>query len=301
MSRFKILSFVGPLLPVLVLPLLAGCEEEVHLAREFEGTFDEVVIFVGDDVPLNVRAARAGRVSVDFRASYPDDESKDYNAFDDTMGTLLVFGQCEEDCVGFTGALDVTMPPGIALVVHAGNDTVDVEGLEGDVTVTTTSGKTVLRNLKGRIAVTSGRGNIKIKNAEGNVTTASIGGDITLENIAAFVPPDESDPLSSEDREELLAYLPEPTAQIGAQTGAGDVRADNIFGNLRLGSLSGDVTARRTTGRIEVSVDNGDVDLIDTVGNLYIYVSEEGDIRGEDVDCDVCFSETAQGTVDLSD
>jgi DUF4097 and DUF4098 domain-containing protein YvlB len=254
---------------------------------------------VGDDIPLSVSTADRESVAVSFHAVFPDDESKMYNAYV-FQTELYVDAWCKEDCDGFSGDLEIAIPKGVALTVQAGNDTVDVTGVEGDVSVMATSGKTTIRHVAGRVFTTAGQGDIRLDGIDGRVHASTVGGNIVLKNIAAQKPPGQPDLASIAARHAALSALP-PIFQIEADTGGGKVSTDNTYGNARLGSIEGNVVAARATGNIEIAVESGNIDIRDTVGDHYLYISNSGNITGNRVDCEVCLAETVDGTVGFSD
>lgn len=285
---------------ILALSLVGfGCDEEVKVNKEYDDRIDRVYIIVGDDIPLTVSTADRESVEVSFHAVFPDDESKMYNAYV-FQSELNVTAWCSEDCNGFSGDLEIAIPKGVALTIQAGNDTVDVVGVEGDVSVMTTSGKTTIRHVAGRVFTTAGQGDIRLDGIDGRVHAATVDGNIVLENIAAQKPSGGMNPASIEARRAALSELP-PIFQIEADTSSGSVSTDNIYGNARLCSLEGDVVAARATGQLEIAVGSGNIDISDTVGDHCLYISNSGNITGNRVDCEVCLAETVDGTVDFSD
>ncbi len=281
--------------------VVLACDEEVDFDKEFDGQIDGIYVTVGDDIPLTVFAADRENVAVSFHAVFPDDESKQYDAFV-SNNLLNVTAQCSEDCEGFSGNLEIAIPKGgaVTVTVQAGNDMVDVTGVEGNVSVMTTSGKTTIRRVTGYVFTTAGQGDIRLEGIDGRVHAASVGGNIVLKDIAAQKPLVETDFASIDERRAALSFLP-PIVQIAADTGSGNISSDNTYGNVRFGSLDGDVVATRATGHVEIAVDSGNIDIDDTVGDYYLNISNNGNITGNRVDCEVCLAATVDGTVNFAD
>ena len=77
----------------------------------------------------------------------------------------------------------------------------------------------------------------------------------------------------------------------------GDIKLENLNGNIDFSTSGGDVFIKNSTGEIEASTSGGEVNLADTKGNLELKTSG-GDIRSDGFDGNI-YAHTSGGSVSL--
>ncbi len=83
--------------------------------------------------------------------------------------------------------LELTVPTGASLEIHAPFADVTIEGTQGDVTVETVEGDIHLEGGRGQVQLDAVDGDIMISGAEGNIQAASVDGDVTLEGVSGAI------------------------------------------------------------------------------------------------------------------
>ncbi|MEM8683360.1 MAG: hypothetical protein AAGF72_08020 [Pseudomonadota bacterium] len=93
-------------------------------------------------------------------------------------------------------SLTVRVPASMSLVVDDGTGFIEVEGVDGDVTITDGSGSIDLRAVRGNVTIEDGSGwidvddvsaSVSIKDRSGGISISRVAGDVTIDDGAGNV------------------------------------------------------------------------------------------------------------------
>lgn len=158
------------------LTVTAWAKHEVRVHAFIEAKGDQAEEF-GDKVVIEIEE---GQDSFKVMARYPE-------------------GDWEE--LSFAVTLDVHLPAGHALtalnslgattiegmqrdvMVSAGNGSLKIQGVRGDLTLTASLGNAVVRNCEGTVDVTGHSGNVEVEDVRGDLTVRSALGQIKIVNV----------------------------------------------------------------------------------------------------------------------
>lgn len=202
-------------------------EEKVFQAKP-GGTFKVDASF--HDVTVTLAQGTQVKVVVDVKAdTWPSDAKeaiKEYAPVFKEEGDLILVrcrpahGSLRFGYSRMNGSVDVTMPPGMKLVLDTGSGDIRVEGDTGpsDVTCESGSGDVSVSGTVRDLTIETGSGDVVVK-ASGEVGKTSIetgSGGVRFEGA---------------------------TAKIRVETGSGDVELSGLTGDARFDTGSGDVEA----------------------------------------------------------
>jgi DUF4097 and DUF4098 domain-containing protein YvlB len=174
------------------------------------------------------------------------------------------------DRVQPSAELDISVPAGSSVEAHGRYGDFDVQGVNGNVNITSDNAGVRLENLGGNVQIdTRGSDTIRAVDIKGNVELKGRGDDIELQNIAGRVtvngvyvgeiqltnlaqPVEWQDPVNSMAFEKLPGQI---------RISRGEFSGSNIVGPIRLKARSPDVQLSDFTQSLDLTIDRGDIDL----------------------------------------
>ncbi len=166
--------------------------------------------------------------------------------------------------------LDISVPQGSSIEAHGRYGDFDVQGINGNVNISSDNAGVRLENLGGNVQIdTRASDTIRAVDVKGSVDLKGRGGDVELRNIGGLVTVNGvhvgdiqlsqlsqalrwQDPLGSLDLEKLPGQV---------RITRGDLTGNNIVGPIRLSGHSSDVQLSDFTQSLDLTLDRGDLDL----------------------------------------
>jgi len=135
---------------------------------------------------------------------------------------------------GVSISYDVTVPPGTALRSKSGSGSQRIEGVDGDVVVSTGSGSVNVRR-SGRVRASTGSGGITAQDVGGAFEASTGSGSIDGTGVKG--------PISARTSSGSIEVT---------QTGGGDVEASSSSGSIKVRGVQGAVRASTTSGSLAI-------------------------------------------------
>lgn len=166
--------------------------------------------------------------------------------------------------------LDISVPEGSSIEAHGRYGDFDVQGVNGNVNISSDNAGVRLENLGGNVQVdTQASDTIRAVDIKGNVELKGRGNDVELQNIGGRVSMNGvyvgevqlsklAQPLQWQDPLNSMAFDKLP-GQV--RVSRGDVTGNNIVGPIRLKARSSDVQLSGFTQSLDLTLDRGDIDL----------------------------------------
>ncbi len=166
--------------------------------------------------------------------------------------------------------LDISVPAGSSIEAHGRYGDFDVQGINGNVNITSDNAGVRLENIGGNVQIdTQASDTIRAVDVKGSVELKGRGDDVELQNIGGLVTVNGvhvgdiqlsnlaqalrwQDPLGSLDLEKLPGQV---------RIARGDVSGNNIVGPIRLRGHSADIQLSNFTQALDLTMDRGDIDL----------------------------------------
>ena len=136
---------------------------------------------------------------------------------------------------GVSISYDVTVPPGTALRSKSGSGSQRIEGVDGDVVVSTGSGSVNVRRSGGRVRASTGSGGITARDVGGAFVASTGSGSIDGTGVKG--------PISARTSSGSIEVT---------QTGGGDVEASSSSGSIKVRGVQGGVRASTTSGSLAI-------------------------------------------------
>ena len=136
---------------------------------------------------------------------------------------------------GVSISYDVTVPPGTALRSKSGSGSQRIEGVDGDVVVSTGSGSVNVRRSGGRVRASTGSGGITAQDVGGAFEASTGSGSIDGTGVKG--------PISARTSSGSIEVT---------QTGSGDVEASSSSGSIKVRGVQGAVRASTTSGSLAI-------------------------------------------------
>jgi len=136
---------------------------------------------------------------------------------------------------GVSISYDVTVPPGTALRSKSGSGSQRIEGVDGDVVVSTGSGSVNVRRSGGRVRASTGSGGITAQDVGGAFEASTGSGSIDGTGVKG--------PISARTSSGSIEVT---------QTGGGDVEASSSSGSIKVRGVQGGVRASTTSGSLAI-------------------------------------------------
>ena len=136
---------------------------------------------------------------------------------------------------GVSISYDVTVPPGTALRSKSGSGSQRIEGVDGDVVVSTGSGSVNVRRSGGRVRASTGSGGITAQDVGGAFEASTGSGSIDGTGVKG--------PISARTSSGSIEVT---------QTGGGDVEASSSSGSIKVRGVQGAVRASTTSGSLAI-------------------------------------------------
>ena len=166
--------------------------------------------------------------------------------------------------------LDISVPEGSSIEAHGRYGDFDVQGVNGNVNISSDNAGVRLENLGGNVQIdTRASDVIRVVDVKGNVELKGRGADVELRNIGGLVTVNGvhvgeiqlsqlaqalrwQDPMGTLDLEKLPGQV---------RMTRGDLTGNNIVGPIRLSGHSADVQLSDFTQSLDLTMDRGDLDL----------------------------------------
>jgi DUF4097 and DUF4098 domain-containing protein YvlB len=136
---------------------------------------------------------------------------------------------------GVSISYEVTVPPGTALRSKSGSGSQHIEGVDGDVVVSTGSGSVNVRRSGGRVRASTGSGGITAQDVGGAFEASTGSGSIDGTGVKG--------PISARTSSGSIEVT---------QTGGGDVEASSSSGSIKVRGVQGAVRASTTSGSLAI-------------------------------------------------
>ena len=136
---------------------------------------------------------------------------------------------------GVSISYDVAVPPGTALRSKSGSGSQRIEGVDGDVVVSTGSGSVNVRRSGGRVRASTGSGGITARDVGGAFEASTGSGSIDGTGVKG--------PISARTSSGSIEVT---------QTGGGDVEASSSSGSIKVRGVQGAVRASTTSGSLAI-------------------------------------------------
>ena len=136
---------------------------------------------------------------------------------------------------GVSISYEVTVPPGTALRSKSGSGSQRIEGVDGDVVVSTGSGSVNVRRSGGRVRASTGSGGITAQDVGGAFEASTGSGSIDGTGVKG--------PISARTSSGSIEVT---------QTGGGDVEASSSSGSIKVRGVQGGVRASTTSGSLAI-------------------------------------------------
>jgi DUF4097 and DUF4098 domain-containing protein YvlB len=285
--------------------LMSACTVE---AQRVEGAFERTLTagqqtdieLISGSGSIEVRQGPAGRVEVRARVRAGDwgwsrsglsaqERVKriEANPPIEQQGKTIRIGDIKDPDLrdGVSISYDVTVPPGSALRSKSGSGSQRIEGVDGDVVVSTGSGSVSVRGSGGRVRASTGSGGITAQDVGGALEASTGSGSIDGIGVKG--------PISVRTSSGSIEVT---------QIGAGDVEAASSSGSVRVRGVQGGVRASTTSGSLAIE---GQLDrdwrLSSSSGHVSVSVPAhqgfELDANSSSGRIDVDFPVTVSGTI----
>ncbi|MES2525389.1 MAG: DUF4097 family beta strand repeat-containing protein [Gemmatimonadota bacterium] len=153
--------------------------------------------------------------------------------------------------------VEISVPRGVRLVISGGRADIEVDGIDGDVEVRSTSSDITLRRLGGRAIVESLSGDIVISEGVGALRATTSSGDLRVEGLRG-----NADVHTTSGDVQVSGT---GVSRFVVETITGDVTLDGSITNdarVQVSTHTGDVLMRlpdRTGGELQFSTFNGEI------------------------------------------
>ena len=154
--------------------------------------------------------------------------------------------------------VEISVPFGVSVVVHAGSGDVSVRGTRGQVEIRSQSGDVEASGVTRRLDIHTFSGDLSASDITGDVEIATLNGDVRLSDVRGDV--DVSSVSGDLDLRGMTAKV------VRAKTTSGEVTYDGLIdpsGRYELQSHSGDIRLdipRAASAQLSVSTWNGEID-----------------------------------------
>ena len=236
------------ILVIVVSAALAGCGILDEETEEFEDTFPapagtrvDVENDSGGDVAIAAWAIDHVEVFALEKTTWGESELEKVEIQVTTReGSILIESIVTGKNVRVSVDYEIKVPnDALVGTVETSNGRVDLQGLSGNITVTSSNGGIYAEDLSGRLTAITSNGRIEVDGVTG-------GGVLTSSN-AGLVVKNAGD-------------------SITATTTNGDIRVEDSTGDVVLNSANGAVTVKGLDGYVSATTDNGDVKITDAKG-----------------------------------
>lgn len=235
--------------------LMTACTVE---AQRVEGSFEKTltvgpqtdVEIMSGSGSIEVRQGSGGRVEIRARVRAGDwgwsrsglsaqerVKRVEANPPIEQQGNTVRIGDIKDPDLrdGVSISYDVTVPPGTALRSKSGSGSQRIEGIDGDLVVSTGSGSVNVRRAGGRVRASTGSGGVTAEDVGGAFEASTGSGSIDGMNVKG--------PISARTSSGSIEVT---------QTGSGDVEASSSSGSIRVRGVQGGVRASTTSGSLAV-------------------------------------------------
>ena len=235
--------------------LMTACTVE---AQRVEGSFEKTltveqqtdVEIMSGSGSIEVRQGTAGRVEIRARIRAGDwgwsrsglsaqerVKRVEANPPVEQQGNTVRIGDIKDPDLrdGVSISYDVTVPPGTALRSKSGSGSQRIEGVDGDLVVSTGSGSVNVRRSGGRVRASTGSGGVTAQDVGGAFEASTGSGSIDGTGVKG--------PISARTSSGSIEVT---------QTGGGDVEASSSSGSIKVRGVQGAVRASTTSGSLAI-------------------------------------------------
>jgi DUF4097 and DUF4098 domain-containing protein YvlB len=174
------------------------------------------------------------------------------------------------DRVQPTAELDISVPAGSSIEAHGRYGDFDIQGVGGNVSITSDNAGVRLENIGGNVQIdTRASDVVRLVDIKGSVELLGRGQDVELQNIGGLVTVNgvHVGEIQLSKLEQALRWE-DPLGSLALEKLPGQVRitrgeltASNIVGPIRLRGHSADVQLSDFTQSLDLTLDRGDIDL----------------------------------------
>jgi len=183
--------------------------------------------------------------------------------------------------------MDIYVPSNVELVITAGHGDLNINGMGGGVQINHQHGEVNVSDLVGKAALTIDHSSTHLQHIKGDVTLQGRANEVDVEDV------DGSAQLNGEFMESVrLVRISKTVGFHSSRTDmefarldgrldldSGDLRADTLFGPMRLTTRSKDISLEGLSGDARLQDENGTVDVgLQKPGNIQID-NRKGDVQ----------------------
>ena len=165
---------------------------------------------------------------------------------------------------------DITLPTEAGATVYSGNGTIEIESIEGDVSVTLGNGTAVLSEVQGNVEALVGNGGAEFNDVTGEMSAAVGNGTVTIDHPAVL---EEAEDITVDvSNGTVYVTLAETSGfEIDASVETGDIDRGDFNFNVdpwHLVGATADGTVNGGGALIDITVANGNIDFEAVVPTL---------------------------------
>lgn len=273
---------------------MAGCFHEEEKTHVYDDPISHLHIIAPRFTEITVNGSQRSDLQVTVSGYYRLNESFRYTKVTDGPTTTLTL-ECLNEANHFFAYMDIEVPDAVALTVDTGDDIFIRDMREKTAVNATGTGRVMLSNIEGDVFANVENGALQVEDATGTIRAASNAGAIVLRRIHGEGATSATDPEEENSAADAVSTVVASTNFFG-----GNIDAADITGNATFTAKTGNILAEQVTGRLKATTGIGDIVVDGCEGDLFLYVTEAGNIVATDSRCGECEAETAEGVVDAS-
>jgi DUF4097 and DUF4098 domain-containing protein YvlB len=245
-----------------------------------------ITINVADGKTMKVSIRKKVRAEKEQEAESYNQQTKPQITVGDKIITLNANTQGAGD-KGVTTDMDIYVPASTALIVAGRRGDVTIAGMSANVEVSHQRGEVSLNDHKGNITLNLDGSSVRLAHVKGDVTIQGKANEVAIEDVDGAVH------LSGEFQESTrLVRISKTVSFHSSRTDmefsrlegsldldSDDLRADSLWGPMRLSTRSKDITLQGLSGDLRLEDSNGSVSVaVQKPGNMQID-NRKGDVK----------------------
>ncbi len=270
-----------------------GCFHDEEKTHVYNDPFSHLHIIAPRSTEITVSGKKRTDLQVNVYGYYRLNESFSYKKKSDGHTTTLTI-ECLNEANHFFAYMDIEVPDSVALTVDTGED-VFIRDMREKIAVNATGeGRVMMSNIEGDVFANLEDGVLHVENATGTIHAASKAGVIVLRQIHAAEAVSATFPVEENSAVDAVSTI------VASVNSWGLIDASGITGNATFTANTGDILVEQVTGRLKATTGIGDIIVDRCEGDLFLYITDKGNIVATDAHCGECNAETAEGVVDAS-
>ncbi len=271
---------------------LSGCFHDYEETHVYDEPVTRLRIVAPRLTEINVQGSGRRDISVAISSYFRLNESFRYEKRVSDNGTMTLTLECLNEANHFFSYLDIEAPDAVEIVVE-GEEDVTIRDMRAGVRVnTTSSGNVVLSGVDGDVIVNTEQGAIDCADVAGTVHATTFIGSVWLRRVDGFGEPPAATEIGESPRDTLNTIV--------AFTARGSIAAADITGNAAFEVGGGNIFVKQATGNLTATAGYGSIFIDESDGDLFLSITEEGNIVAKAARCEQCHAETVQGYTDVS-